>query len=270
MIERCYLDTTILVEALLKSRARRRKAADAVRQFSSSMLPVYAIKEFKCGALETYVWLHNKLSETRSVGKTYNAIGRNIKRPARVTTSLEALQAAKQAVIGIDLASATTGAETDRLEAEILMLELRRLITKAWKDRRKLTTTVVQELECFGEDAPYFDDETGMIFLPKKNCTPHQDCSYAPGLRLRELDLDVLLRVIQGSTRPEDNRRRAALHALRNTPKRPFEHRDCRGLGDAYFALHCPQGATILTSNAKDHRPLAEALGREVTEYRWD
>ena len=69
MIERCYLDTTILVEALLKSRARRRKAADAVRQFSSSMLPVYAIKEFKCGALETYVWLHNGVDPKIETGE---------------------------------------------------------------------------------------------------------------------------------------------------------------------------------------------------------
>jgi len=79
----------------------------------------------------------------------------------------------------------------------------------------------------------------------------------------------VLLEVIMGSDRNEDVRRRAALHALKNTPRRQFDNKMCRKLGDAYFALNCPGDATILTSNAKDHAPLAGALGKTVTAYRW-
>jgi hypothetical protein len=267
MDDHCFLDTTLLVEALLKTTSRRRRARSTIRQFKRSTLPVYAVKEFKAGALANYVWLHNHLAETRSLAKTYSVLTRNMRRPGRVSTSLEALEAASAAILGSDLATAQTSTETDRLTAETLMLEIRRLILKAWADRRKICTETAQELACFVEDAPYYDDETGMIFLPNTKCPKDHDCSYAPGLRVRKKELDILLQVIKGSTRAEDNRRRAALHTLKNTPKRIFDDSNCRSLGDAYFALHCPQDATILTSNVKDHKPLAESLGRTVTEY---
>jgi len=45
-------------------------------------------------------------------------------------------------------------------------------------------------------------------------------------------------------------------------PNSRFDREDCRALGDAYFALFAPADADILTTNLKDHRPLAEALGK--------
>jgi hypothetical protein len=73
------------------------------------------------------------------------------------------------------------------------MLELRRLILKAWADRRKIASEVTQDLACFIEDAPYYDDETGMMFLPNKACPKGRDCAYAPGLRAKKSDLNLLL-----------------------------------------------------------------------------
>jgi predicted nucleic acid-binding protein len=267
MSDYCYLDTTVLVEALLKTLKRRRKARATVRQFGRSALPVYAIKEFKAGALDNYVLVHNKLAETKSYDKTADWLIRNRRRLNRLLTGAEALASGRSSVVGADLAEAKNHAETDRLLAEIVMLELRRMIQKAWADRRKITLDVLQELDCFSEDAPYYDDETGMIFNPHTKCSIKQDCAYAPGLRIRKSDLGALLAVIADSPRAEDVRRRAALHVLNNTPNRPFEDKMCRGLGDAYFALHCPEGATILTSNVQDHKPLAESLGHQVTGY---
>lgn len=267
MSDHCYLDTTVLVEALLKDLKRRRKARSAIRQFDRSSLPVYAIKEFKAGPLYNYVLVHNKLAETKSYAKTMNWLGRNRRKMNRLLTGIEAITTGESVVVGTQLAEAKTPAETDGLRAEIVRLELRRLIQKAWADRRKITQAVIQELDCFQEDAPYYDDETGMLFNPNRECPKGQDCAYAPDLRSRQSDLETLLTVISGSDRPEDTRRRKALHTLKNTPRRMFENDECRGLGDAYFALHCPEDATILTSNVKDHKPLAKSLGRDVTAY---
>jgi hypothetical protein len=270
MIDSCYLDTTVLVEALLKSRRRRTKARAAVQAYAKSLLPVYAIKEMSAGALSNFVWLYNRLAESRSLAKTYQAIASNIRRPNRTTTSLEALQAANEAVTGLDLADARTPMQTDRLQAEMLALSLRRIIQNAWRDRRKITSAVVEELECFPDEGPFFDEERRMLVMGRTKCPDRVDCSYAGELRKRSSDLESLLAVIKGSSRAEDNRRRAALHTLKNTPRRKFENENCRNLGDAYFALHCPENSTILTSNTRDHGPLAEALGRTVTEYKWD
>jgi hypothetical protein len=267
MPDYCYLDTTVLVEALLKTLKQRRKAREAIREYSRSAVPVYAFKELKAGALDNYVLVHNKLAETGSYDKTMIWLSRSKRRMNLMSTGIEALTAGRAAVIGSELAEAQTSAETDQLIAEIVRLELRRIIQKAWHDRGKITTEVIQELDCFQQDAPYYDDETGMIFNPNRKCPKEKDCSYAPGLRSRRGDLQILLEVIAGSARDEDTRRRRALHTLKNTPSRIFEDRLCRGLGDAYFALHCPKGATILTSNVKDHRSLANPLGREVAAF---
>ncbi|HME58551.1 MAG TPA: hypothetical protein VKF63_09440, partial [Terracidiphilus sp.] len=143
------------------------------------------------------------------------------------------------------------------------------IIQNGWRDRRKVTTEVVQELDCFPENPPYLDEELRIMTLGKRGCPSNEDCHYATELRKRTRDLNLLLQVIKGSDRREDIRRRKALNLLVRTPNRKFENEDCRGLGDAYFALNCPESATILTSNKKDHAPLAEALGKSVTEYKW-
>jgi hypothetical protein len=41
-----------------------------------------------------------------------------------------------------------------------------------------------------------------------------------------------------------------------------MDTKDCRKLGDAFFALCAPQDAVILTTNLKDHAPLANAMGK--------
>jgi hypothetical protein len=43
-----------------------------------------------------------------------------------------------------------------------------------------------------------------------------------------------------------------------------MDAKDCRRLGDAFFALYAPPDAVILTTNIKDHAPLAEALGKQA------
>ncbi|HTX76549.1 MAG TPA: hypothetical protein VMD29_10120, partial [Terracidiphilus sp.] len=55
---------------------------------------------------------------------------------------------------------------------------------------------------------------------------------------------------------------------LLERPKKTFTPELCPSLGDAYFALQCPKDCAILTSNSKDHKVLAGALGKEVDEYQ--
>lgn len=269
MADCCYLDTTVLVEALLKTSRRRRKARAAVQAFDKSLLPVYAIKEMSAGALSYAVWLYNRLCETHSMQRTHEAIASNIKTPNRVTTSLELLGSASEAFSGADLADARTPAQLDRMLAEMNALSLRRIILNGWRSRRKVTTDVVQELDCFPENPPYLDEELRIMTLGKSSCPSNRDCHYASELRKRPNDLNLLLQVLAGSTRREDIRRRKALNVLKRTRRKSFDNDNCRGLGDAYFALNCPKDATILTSNQRDHVPLAEALGKSVTEYKW-
>jgi len=67
------------------------------------------------------------------------------------------------------------------------------------------------------------------------------------------------------SARREDNRRSAALKVILRG-REPIRERTSRSLGDAVFALYAPTDAVILTTNKRDHKALARALGKEAVE----
>jgi hypothetical protein len=57
---------------------------------------------------------------------------------------------------------------------------------------------------------------------------------------------------------------RAWRNRLQSHPTKPYDEKHCRALGDAVFALDCPTGGEILTTNVVDHKPLADALNITV------
>jgi hypothetical protein len=263
-----FIDTTVLVESLLKTAIRRKNARAKIRSYKKSLLPVYAIKELKNGALRHYIWFHNKLSETGSFTRTIHAIQRNFMKPHLMGTALEAMQTGTELLVGKGFSHAQTKAKTDLAIADSLRLSTRRLIDSGWRDRRKFATDIFDPLTCFAETSPTYNETTRRLEDPRRKCDLDGKCCLAPKLRLVPSQLGSLIIAIEGKTRAEDTRRRAALHLLKNTPKRDFDDRNCLALGDAYFALRCPNDCNILTTNTKDHEPLAAALDKQVDEYK--
>lgn len=266
MSECCFVDTTVLTEALLKPAASRKKARAEIRGFRRSILPVYAIKEFKSGPLKYFIWAHNKLAMTRSYVQTLKAIQNSFRRPYQQSTALEALQMGHETLVGSDLAQARTSAQTDTALADSVRLAIRRRVDIGWRERRKITTEIGDELPCFAEASHVYNEQTNFIDDARTECDLGKCCA-AKLLRVQLADIQKILNAMRDFTRPEDVRRRAALHLLKNTPKRDFPEKSCKDLGDAYFALRCPDGCVILTSNSKDHRVLAAAVGKEIREF---
>lgn len=263
-----FVDTTLLVESLLKTIKRRSSARAKIKSYKKSLLPVYAIKELKNGALRHYIWFHNKLSETGSFTRTIHAVQRNFMRPYLLGTALEAMQTGTELLIGSQFNHAKTRAETDAAMADALRLSIRRRIDRGWKDRRKLTTEITDNLSCFAEAAPIYNEDSRLIEDSRRKCDLSTKCCLAPELRSTPAQLKALIDVLANKTGAEATKRRAALHLLRNTPNREFDDRNCSALGDAYFALRCPSDCHILTTNVKDHELLAAALGKSVEEFR--
>jgi len=58
---KAVLDTTILTNILLKPQAEGKVARQALRNYGQTLLPQYAVKEFKAGPLRNYIWLYNKV-----------------------------------------------------------------------------------------------------------------------------------------------------------------------------------------------------------------
>lgn len=266
---KAYLDTTIFTDALVKPGEKAERAKAAIKHFATTELPVYAIKEFKAGPLYGYVWLYNKLLLTKSYEKTLNLINRMALGPRKylTATAIEALTAAAHRTGNLtdeQLTKMQRRGGRDRELAEIYRLSLKNIIIKSWKRRRSLTTTVSLPLSCYVETEPY-ENHQGIMSVEPYRCDADPECCLAQSLRSSPQSLVKLLRAInQEPSKRENDRRGQVLKNLLKKPSKTLEDKDCRALGDAIFAFFCPADAVILTTNTKDHRPLARALGKDA------
>jgi hypothetical protein len=256
-----FVDTTILVEATLKDRSRQRRARAGLAQFERSILPTYAIKEFRAGPLDTYIWFHNLIAQEKTLAAAIlRAAKESAFRQYRLRTSQE--------LVSRLLGERFPKGETQEQSANRMRRFLRRIVMEAWYSRSTVTTERTTALDCFPESDPR--EDSGLIVLNPTSCTAESGCRLAENLRSLRPDLELLLQIVpQAPGKPENVRRRKSLlHLIEGRPG--FTDRLCRSLGDAVFALMAPAGMVIFTTNGADHKPLAEALGKRAVVLRLD
>lgn len=265
---KAFLDTTILTDVLLKPGQASEVARRALGRFQSSQLPVYAIKEFKGGPLHNFIWMHNKLvlGSLEDALAALQGLSRTPRR-YKTATAIEALRVAAQSEDAPRLAELTrvygSRANLSEVVRDRWRLALKAAIFRAWKRRRSVASEVVLPLECYTEVAP--SEKREVIDTGPTRCKPSKECCLAERLKARPDQLQALRDATDGQdTRLELRRRSRALRALIRTPKREMSEEMCRQLGDAVFAFFCPDDATILTTNLRDHEPLAKALGKRA------
>jgi hypothetical protein len=257
-----YVETTVLTDLLLKPNTKKQKRAkDALRKYRTVLLPVYAIKECKAGPMNTYAWVHDKLQTTKSISATQNAIS-EITSYYKHRTASSAIAAASTVAKGqrrlVGLGN------NDRDIADSYRLALESLVIRSWHKFRKLATQVVGDLDCYTEVQPRVGKD-GLLDLEPLVCEKDRECCLAPELKADRKALEALRDAIpESSGRPEDQRRRKALKQLIKHPHERLDPDLCRALGDAVFAFFCPQDAVILTTNLRDHAPLAKALRKQA------
>lgn len=226
---------------------------------------MYSIKEFKGGPLDNYSYVHDKLLTTKSLAATLEAIHRLFRSPYKKSTSEEAMIAAARLVAGTP-GTAIDPVALDQELADRYRLALASLILRAWDQRRSVTTRTIQDLDCYTEARPKVDKHGLFDFTPRR-CERERECSLAGALKAQPELLRRLRDAIpEASTREEDRRRRRVLKQLINTPKLPLDEEACRSLGDAVFAFFCPDDSVVLTTNMRDHKPLADAIGKRAEE----
>jgi hypothetical protein len=259
---KAIVDTTILADALLKTDLQHDKAIAALASYTETLLPVYGIKEFKAGPLHYYVWTHNKAVEASSLREVVEAIRNNIGyRRNLPATALQAVGDFHGSIASqLTQALANKYPEINRGEADLVEFRIwiKQKIYRAWRNRRRQTTAVISPIPCYTENDLTVRN-SGQISDDPLRCKV-KDCS----LRLKyadRLDAVELLENTCVGTKNETVKRRQALNQLRRHPKKDYEEKNCRALGDAIFALECRSGAEILTTNIADHGPLAAALG---------
>lgn len=271
-MSKAFIDTTVLFDALIKPGERGQKAKAALKRYEETEVPVYAFKELKAGPLTNFVWFHNKLVLTKSYQRALEVLQSTSLGPKKYTvaTALEALAAGARAnrnLTSQDLVERYGDkARLDAILCDLWRFTIRVAIEKAWRRRRKLTTRVVVPLSCYREADPF--EENGLLSLEPTSCTVNPECCLAAEMKGRPEDLRKLVDAIDAQPdKLENRRRRKVLKEMRRIPKRYLvTNKECRDLGDAIFALFAPVDSVILTTNVRDHKPLAEALGKSVEE----
>jgi len=174
----------------------------------------------------------------------------------------------------------TDYASRDTENAHRYRLALAKLIVLSWKRRRKLTHQTIQELVCYTEVAPRIDTESWFFDLSPQYRSGEKHCSLEEDLKVpKAKDLLVALRdaIPESSPRKEDRNRRSVLKQLIGQPQKHLTEENrgrmpLAGRRSACFLLSAPgQGesgaardAVILTTNLRDHTPLAEAIGKQA------
>lgn len=265
-MNKAFVDTTILTDVLLKEGEKKKSAQKSLQSFDQTELPVFAIKEFKAGPLKNFVWIHNKLSLTKSFSQTIAAIKRIAGSPRKYMTStaLEALESAtyKDKFKKVEDLKNRYGsaASIDSFLAERYRLAIKTRIFQAWNKRRKVTTHIVNELVCYSELAPFEKDK--MLKLDPVKCSYTKECCLADEYRSRINQLVKLREKLKNlDKKPEYDRQ---IKILKEMIRKNIlvDDRMCSGLGDIYFCIFCPRESKILTTNIKDHQPLADILGK--------
>lgn len=185
----------------------------------------------------------------------------------RTATAIEALRyakrTAKEQVIGDLREKYGDAGDLDSALVDSWRLSMRTRIQLAWRQRRKLTTDVVQPLSCFREGD--LIEKRGQLEVGPATCLVDPECCLASELRRNPDHLEKLLATVQGQESKAENERRAkVLKDLRWKPRQRMTDKMCRNLGDAMFAFFAPRDSVILTTNARDHGPLAAAVGKSV------
>jgi hypothetical protein len=268
-MSKAYVDTTVLSDVLLKPGALGAAARKSVSRYEVTELPEYAIKEFKAGPIKNFVWMHNKLASTGSFQLALNALQSVSKTPKRYTTAtaIQALTDAADSISKFTLSKWVDkygdSARIDSVLADECRLAIKTAIYKAWKKRRRVTTRVIQSLSCYKELDPY--DARGLIVVEPTQCQVDDECCLAGELRAKPQILQKLrdaLGLLPKNS--EHERQRKVLRDLIRKPRQPMTEEMCRSLGDVVFAFFCPTDDVILTTNVRDHEPLARALGKSV------
>lgn len=268
---KAIIDTTILTDILLKLDSQRCTARRALDAYESTLLPQYAIKEFKAGPLRYYVWFHAKVVQAPTWAEALAAIPSVLPHQRnRASTALQALKDFQSSIgrkFTDEINKKYPNTEIDSVMKDEASIWLLQKITRAWRKRNSVTTEVINILPCYAEKDLVLKG-SGLIDDSPRRCGV-SDCCLRERYRDRLEDLELLEAACDNSKR-EVAKRKQALRQLRRHPNTPLAEKDCISLGDAVLVLDCPKDGTILTTNVSDHEPLAKELGLSVNSTKLD
>lgn len=268
-----FVDTTILADVLLKPHLPKGKTAiDSLKHFTKTEILVYALKEFKNGPLRYYINFYNKMVTLESYSEALLFIHKISMSPNRyyASTAIEALaefegEMEKASRNNISKWQKKYGPKCniERIRFDECRLSLKTRIFLAWKKRRKQISPVVFSLYCFVESD--LVENRGRIEHHKIKCVLNKGgCPLADEMRKGKDDLVKIREAVKKQPRSNENDKRSGALKFLIKKKDELTEEMCRHLGDAVFVFFSPKNSIILTTNTRDHEPMAKAIGKKV------
>ncbi len=257
---KAFLDSSVIADATLKDHSTRQRTNTFLRGFAECLAPQYALKELAAGPIYAFLWFHNVLASERSYDKALGKLHRLSRTPRRNLTSsaIEALRAAEQTLAPSMRARLYWRTEAER--ADDIRTTLLTLVLRAWRRARRYSLS--HPLRCHPLVEPDAGDPRGVRHSARRCSGPHI-CDQAGHLRAAADDLARICSHLTAHGKSEEDRRRLRALELAAGGKVIGES-ECRGLGDAVYAILSPLTHVIVTTNTKDHEALAALLGKTV------
>ena len=271
-MSRAFIDTSILTDALLNSGLKRDAAKALIKKYQQSEIPIYVIKEFKAGPLAYFRYMHNKLLSVKSVAQALAAVQAVSRKANLQNTAIQALSQASNGIAKYTLSDLVRrygpDANPDVVYADSLREELKIKIFLAWDDRLTVATNLCWPLSCYLQSGPT-NKRDGQIDLTPTMCDKGDQCCLQAFL-LKDISKLVAVHAAIDSqpVKAENTKRMKVLKELISKGKKyALDKRACIALGDAVIDLMAPDDAVILTTNIRDHEPIAKAIGKTVETY---
>jgi len=265
---RSFLDTTIVLVASDASRSEHKGSVACIADNAPAEAPQYALRELLAGDLQNLCDLHNRLKSADNIGEALAGLASLPPFVGRKKSSgIE--EFARQLEERFSTAPETPLVNVKDEMAQSLALKIVRIWVAACESSN---WTLVQPLSCFrGGEFDYGAE--GDLRAPSDtfNCDKSSRCSAAGYMYDRVGSVSKLSDVLHPDKLPEKLQgkaevasRRKALKDLRNSGPKSFNKRGCRALGDAYFVVMCPPGASVISTNSIDFDLMCEAVGGKL------
>lgn len=261
----CFIDTTVLVDLSENRGPRKLNSETFVNSNRPAETPFYALRELLTGYVRYLCDTHNIL--TASTNPAEALVGILNRFPTRASNTKAQILARLLSQL-FDGGGAVTGAGAKRDGQHQIMMTA----TQMWRraNNHKLIDPV-QRLACFNKGDLVFKD--GNLRGPNDsfNCNKKERCAAARWLSEQEGQVAKIVealhpRNLEGAAKAkrEISQRRNALKSLQKRGHIDFDKGKCRALGDAYFAIMCPQKSIMATTNIGDFQPMCNALGKQL------
>lgn len=263
-----FLDTTVLIHFVEPGNSLSPQTERFVYTHQPAQVSYYAFRELLTGRVRLLCEVHNAILSANDPGEALLALSKRAdaegrKKGARIEEVARILS---------QLFSQHPNRGRDEMKREALEALALRAGSLWARARRHSKLVSVQNLACFNEGKLSFGD-AGELRGPSGsfNCVSTQKCAAAGYMYDRKEDIKKLVDALHPSKlderlarKNETTRRRAALKELLNQGPEGFEKMRCRALGDAYFAVMCPPGAVVASTNIVDFEPLCKALKKTL------